>query len=220
MTDNQNNSGNYNSGDGNSGYCSSGYYNSGYYNLGDCNSGYYNSGDFNSGNFNSGNFNSGYYNSGNFNSGYWNSGHRNSGYWNKCDKETGFFNSVEPETIRVFNKPCNIDTWNNTEKPNFIYFNLTKWIDKEDMTNEEKEQNPNYKTTNGYLKTYTYQEAWANAWANATDKDKKLLYALPNFDAEVFKEISGIDVNISNKKTVTLELTDEQLKKIKTILDN
>ena len=88
------------------------------------------------------------------------------------------------------------------------------------MTEEEKENNPTYTTTKGYLKTYTYQEAWANAWAEATEEDKQLLYALPNFNSEVFKEITGIDVNAEEKKTVTLELTDEQLDRIKTILDN
>lgn len=88
------------------------------------------------------------------------------------------------------------------------------------MTEKEKKDNPSHTTTQGYLKVYTYKEAWANAWANATEDDKKLLYALPNFDADVFKQISGIDVNAEEKKTVTLELTDEQLEQIKTILDN
>lgn len=165
-------------------------------------------------NTNSGYCNSGYRNSGNRNSGYW-----NSGYWNSCNKETGYFNSIQSDTIRVFNKPCLLSDWENAEKPNFIYFSLTEWINECDMTDEEKENNPSYTTKQGYLKAYTYKEAWANAWEKATKEDKQLLYALPNFDAEVFREISGIDVNVSKKKTVTLELTDEQLEKIKTILD-
>jgi hypothetical protein len=194
--------------------------NSGYRNSGDCNSGDCNSGDCNSGDWNSGDRNSGDWNLGDRNSGTWNSGDRNSGSWNSCDKETGYFNSIQSDTIRIFNKPCKIEDWENAETPNFIYFNLTEWINECDMTDEEKENNPSYTTKQGYLKAYTYKEAWASAWEKATKEDKQLLYDLPNFNSEVFKEITGIDVNAEEKKTVTLELTDEQLEQIKTILDN
>ena len=62
------------------------------------------------------------------------------------------------------------------------------------MTEEEKISYPNAETKGGYLKTYSYKEAWANAFAQATNEDIKLLKALPNFDADVFYEISGIKV--------------------------
>ncbi len=73
------------------------------------------------------------------------------------------------------------------------------------MTDQEKKYNPSCETTGGYLKVYEYQEAWRIAWDNATDEDKELLYKLPNFDADVFKEISGIDVNENPVKQVTVE---------------
>ena len=68
------------------------------------------------------------------------------------------------------------------------------------MTNEEKDSNPTYKTTGGYLRIYEYKEAWKKSWDGATDECKELLYKLPNFDADVFFEISGIDVRISKEE--------------------
>ena len=167
------NSGNYNSGNYNSGYGNSGNYNSGNGNSGGRNSGNYNSGGRNSGNWNSGNGNSGNYNSGNYNSGYgnsgnYNSGGRNSGNWNSGNRQTGHFNTVEPETINVFNSPCNIDLWNKAKKPNFLYFST--------------------------LEGKTYKESFQESFKSATDQDIKDLKALPNFDAQVFFDISGIDL--------------------------
>ena len=212
--------GDYNTEDYKTGYRNTGDYNTGGRNTGDCNTGDFNTGYRNIGDRNTGYRNTGGRNTGDYNAGGCNTGDRNTGDFNITHKETGFFNSIQSDTIRVFNKPCNVEIWNNAIKPYFIYFyfNLTEWIIESNMTDEEKENNPTYKTTKGYLKSYTYKEAWANAWANATDKDKELLYALPNFDTEVFKEISGIDVNVIKKKKVTLELTDEQLEKIKEII--
>jgi len=63
------------------------------------------------------------------------------------------------------------------------------------MTDKEKEDNNDAFVTDGYLKTIPYKEAWAEAYKNATKEDIKLLKALPNFDADVFKEITGIKIN-------------------------
>ena len=176
------NSGDRNSGDRNSGNCNSGDWNSGNWNSGNCNSGNRNSGDRNSGNRNSGDRNSGNSNSGDWNSGNWNSGNCNSGY----------FNSTKPKNILVFNKECDIDTWDKAEKPKFIYFDLTKRIDFDKMDSVEKKNNPKAETCGGYLKTLSYKEAWAESYAKATPRDIELLKKLPNFDADVFFEISGI----------------------------
>jgi len=168
--------------------------NSGLRNSGDWNSGDWNSGDWNSGGWNSGGWNSGDRNSGDRNSGDWNSGDWNSGDWNSCDNETGHFNSTQSDTIRIFNQDCNRLDWKNAIKPNFIFFNLTIWITSNDMTNEEKKRHPAHETTGGYLKTLKYKEAWRIAYESATSEDIELLKALPNFDADVFEEISGIRI--------------------------
>jgi len=126
--------------------------------------------------------------------GSWSLGYGSTGDWSISDLSTGHFSTIDNAGFTVFNKPCSFDEWNNAEKPNFIYFNLAQWVKEEDMTEWEKEHWPSYKEDGGYLKTYAYQEAWQDAWTLASNKDKNLLYRLPNFDADVFEEISGIDV--------------------------
>ena len=200
------NSGDWNSGDWNSGYWNSGNRNSGNRNSGDRNSGYWNSGDrnsgyWNSGDRNSGNRNSGYWNSGNRNSGDWNSGDRNSGDrnsgdWNSCRFATGFFNSKE-RTISIFNKDSGLSRDEFYQKftiPSCLYFDLTEWISSENMTDKEKENNPKYETTEGYLKTLTYKEASVKSISKATDEEKEQIRALPNYDPDIFEEIFGIRI--------------------------
>ena len=182
------NSGNWNSGNCNSGNCNSGNWNSGYCNSGDCNSGDCNSGDWNSGNRNSGNWNSGYCNSGDCNSGNWNSGNWNSGNWN-----SGYCNSGDAP-LRIFNSETTI-TKDDIEFPDFFYFDFTRFISFDTATDAERETyKKEIETCGGFLKTIPYKEAWRKSWDNASDEDRRKVLALPNWDNEVFKEISGIDV--------------------------
>jgi len=104
------------------------------------------------------------------------------------------FNSIDSCVIRVFNKECDKSVWDTSVKPDFINFELTTFISEINMTDEEKEKNPTYKTVDGYLKVFTYKEAWRNAYDNATKEDIELLTALPNFDTDVFFDISGIRI--------------------------
>jgi hypothetical protein len=197
------NTGENNSGDRNSGYRNSGYSNSGDWNSGNWNSGYSNSGDRNSGYGNSGYSNSGDWNSGNWNSGNWNSGDRNSGDWNSGDENSGIFNTDEP-FMRAFNKETNIkmSDWRNSD--DYICFDipLNEWIYSENMTEEEKKEHPEHKTTGGYLKTFTYKEAWANFWKETDEVNRKKFLALPNFDEKVFEDITGIKVG--TKETIKI----------------
>jgi hypothetical protein len=183
------NSGDCNSGNYNSGNYNSGYYNSGYHNSGDYNSGHHNSGDYNSGDRNTGDHNSGYRNSGYFNSGYFNSGYFNSGYFN-----SGVFCTEEPK-INIFNMPTNM-TMREFIKSKYYGaffsspFNLTKWIE---CTAEEKAQDENKALIGGYLQTYSYKEACQNWWENMSTENKEIIKSIPNFNAEIFKEITGIE---------------------------
>ena len=139
------------------------------------------------------------------NTGYSNTGYRNTGNWNACNKETCFFTTDQSKTIRVFNKDYSLEDWGNCNKPSFIYFNLTQWILESEMTDEEKANTETYKTTGGYLKEYEYKEAFQASYNKASVEDKALLLALPNFDADVFFEISGIDVRKpDNSKEIAL----------------
>jgi hypothetical protein len=212
------NSGYWNSGNGNSGNGNSGNWNSGDWNSGDRNSGYRNSGNWNSGNGNSGYGNSGYWNSGNLNSGYGNSGDRNSGNWNSGNLNSGIFNTNEPK-MRAFNKESDMTYTEFRAKYDYkdIDFPLNVWRDKSDMTDEEKKSVSGWETMGGYLKTLGYKEAWAAGWAKATDKQKEWYKSLPNFDAKIFEEITGIKIGGENDlkgKLVEVKIDGKEYKAV------
>ena len=141
----------------------------------------------NSGNRNSGNWNSGDWNSGDCNSGNWNSGN-----WNSGNCNSGFFNTNEP-FVRMFNKDTKLKKY-EIDIPLFCHFDLTVWVSHDTATEEEKEEhNEEIKTCGGFLKTLDYKEAWRLAWNKASKKEHLEMLKLPNWDNEVFKEISGID---------------------------
>lgn len=189
-----------NTGNCNSGNCNIGNHNTGTRNSGDYNSRNRNSGNRNTGNHNSGNYNSGNYNSGNYNTGKYNTGNYNIGDCNSGDKNIGCFctNDNKYKTIKLFNKESDwtLDTWKNSRAYKIIdnYFELTPWINEYSMTDEEKEKHPWYKITGGYLKELSYTEAWKNMWNKLSDEEKNEFFKLPNFDKNIFKEITGIDI--------------------------
>ena len=192
------NSGNWNSGNRNSGDCNSGHWNSGNRNSGDCNSGHWNSGDRNSGDCNSGNRNSGNWNSGIWNSGDRNSGDWNSGDWNSGNYSNGCFNTTEPK-IYLFNKPSNWTycDWLNS-KAQKILKQIPVWkleyISVEKMTEKEKAEHPEAKITGGYLREEDHSADVQQWWRNLEECEKDEIKAIPNFDKEIFKEITGIEV--------------------------
>ena len=189
------NTGKSNTGDRNTGDRNTGDWNTGHQNTGHQNTGHRNTGDRNTGDRNTGDWNTGDWNTGDRNTGHRNTGHRNTGDWNTGDWNTGFFNTITPNAILVFNEECSRKEWDNTEKPNFIRFEgLTKFIWSDDMTDEEKIKHPEHECLGGYLRKMTYKEAFKYSWENADKEDRKLVLELPNFDNEIFKEISGIDV--------------------------
>jgi len=188
--------------------------NTGVDNSGNCNSGNWNFGDFNSGGWNLGDCNSGNNNSGNWNSGSWNSGNKNSGNWNSGNNNPGYLNSTEP-TVRMFNKDTG-KSYDEIKKyiPDYFYnITLTKWISEDDMSEQEKKDNPSYRVTGGYLKVYEYKEAWRNAWDEASKEDREKTLKLPNWDNELFKEISGIDVEAELSKPKEVVVTMDEVAK-------
>ena len=168
--------------------------------TGRCNSGDRNSGDWNSGDRNSGNWNSGDCNSGDCNSGNRNSGDCNSGDWNKTNFSNGCFNTVEPK-IYLFNKPSEwtYRDWLNSDARyilNQIPGDVLEYVWFEDMTDEEKAAHPEAEVTGGYLKQLDNSECGSAWWHGLSDDEKAIIKAIPNFDREIFKEITGIDVEM------------------------
>ena len=68
-------------------------------------------------------------------------------------------------------------------------FDLTEWVY---YTDEEKAADPEKKRIGGYLKVNTYEEAWAKWWVDLSEEDRKTIQEIPNFDPEIFKDITGI----------------------------
>ena len=166
-----------NTGKGNTGRNNSGDSNSGHSNSGDSNSGHRNSG-----NYNSGHSNSGHRNSGNYNSGDSNSGHSNSGDYNSGNYHTGAFCTGDAE-FTLFNKPCIMtrnEFYNSRAWSVLCGFSPVKWV-------EDKES-----VTGGKYVTVPYKEAFVEFWGKLSDKDKRSVKDLPNFDADVFFEITGV----------------------------
>ncbi len=164
-------------------------------NRGKCNTGFGNTGDRNTGNWNTGDRNTGNWNTGNWNTGNW-----NTGSYNTCNYSAGMFNTKE-QPLYLFNKPTDFtrDEFRNIfpNEYNLLFcslFPLTEWIDERDMSDKEKKANPSCKTTGGYLKERTYHEAWRIMWDSWTKKQQKSIKKLPNFDKDIFKEITGIEV--------------------------
>ena len=106
-------------------------------------------------------------------------------------------------------------------------FILTEWIPDSKMSRQEKAQHPKYATTGGYLKEYDYKTAFRKSFEKARRKpdwprQRQKLLDLPNFDAKIFEEISGItpeELGISAKeladkpKTV-MEVTMADIEKV------
>ena len=122
-----------------------------------------------------------------------------SGDWNKTSFSNGCFNTVSPK-IYMFNKPTDwtFEQWFNCRARyllnqiddcplEYVWFNS--------MTDEEKAAHPEAETTGGYLKERTTADNARKWWAGLSADDRNIIFSLPNFDAVIFKEITGIDVD-------------------------
>ena len=168
-------------------------------NTGDWNTGNWNTGNRNTGNRNTGDRNTGNWNTGDWNTGNWNTGNRNTGDWNKSSFNTGCFNTEEPK-IMLFNKPSDMTyrEWIDSDARyllNRIPKDVVEWVYEEDMTDEEKVANPTYETTGGYLKVLDESECGQLWWGSLSDLQKNHIKSIPNFDAEIFEQCTGIKVD-------------------------
>ena len=62
------------------------------------------------------------------------------------------------------------------------------------MTDADKKADPNFYVRGGQLRKRDYKEAWQLAYSKASKQDIANLKKLPNFNAKVFEQISGIKV--------------------------
>lgn len=98
----------------------------------------------------------------------------------------------------MFNKPSdwNYIDWLESSACEILKQNniLIKWITSNKMSEKEKEIHPEHETLGGYLKEYTYKEMWQNTWKRLTKEEKEIIMQIPNFNKDIFKEITGIEI--------------------------
>ena len=167
--------------------------------TGRCNTGNRNTGDWNTGDCNTGDWNTGNRNTGNRNTGNRNTGDWNTGDWNKSSFNTGCFNTEE-QKIMLFNKPSDMtySEWLGSDARyllNQIPKDVVEWVYEEDMTDAEKAAHPTYETTGGYLKVLDESECGQLWWGSLSDRRKEIIKAIPNFDAEIFFQCTGVRVD-------------------------
>ena len=99
----------------------------------------------------------------------------------------------------MFNKPSGwtYRDWLNSEARfllNQIPKNVVEWIYESNMTNEEKEAHPTYKAKGGYLKELDESDCAQMWWNGLLEHQRNIIKALPNFDAKIFKQCTGITI--------------------------
>ena len=172
-----------------------GVFNTGNYNTGDYNTGNYNTGDCNTGDGNTGYRNTGDCNTGDRNTGNYNTGDCNTGTFNICNFSSGFFCTEEPKA-RVFDMDTDMTVSEFYNSKYYLLiarkpFFLTEWIT---YTEQEKKSDADKELIGGYLKRYRFEEACRNWWNRYSLDEKKMFLEIPNFSAEKFKKITGIDI--------------------------
>ena len=76
----------------------------------------------------------------------------------------------------------------------YAVLKLNEWVPESRMTEQQKVYDPQFHIKQGTLITRIYKEAWALYWSECNKEDKQKFLDLPNFDANIFKEITGIDI--------------------------
>jgi hypothetical protein len=189
------NTGDWNTGDWNTGNSNTGNRNTGDWNTGDWNTGNRNTGYRNTGNRNTGNRNTGDWNTGDWNTGDWNTGNRNTGYSNTGNRNTGAFCTTDAP-FPMFNKPSDWTEKDFLESRAYYLMyndvNTKMWVHANAMTDEDKAANKGWKAADGYVKDIPFKEAFQNAWHNWSNENRQSFKDLPNFDVDVFFEITGV----------------------------
>ena len=183
------NTGHNNAGNENAGSNNVGHRNVGSWNVGDGNTGYGNVGDGNTGSWNVGDYNFGMRNVGDFNAG---------------SDTVGCFNTEYVE-FRMFNKPS---PWTKSQwllsSARAILINMprtsTTWIHESSMSAADKKRHPEYKTLHGYLRKDRRCDCDRQQWWDykLDDDGRQTVLSMPNFDADIFKQCTGIDVRKEN----------------------
>ena len=181
------------------GHCSTGHHSTGHRSTGNRSTGHCSTGNGSTGNFSTGHHSTGHRSTGNRSTGNRSTGHGSTGDFSTGDFSTGHFSTANGQPS-FFDKPFD-GTWDDAARliP-YVQLKLgTYWVDSAEMTEQQKSDHPSHGTTGGVLLTYdhTYHEAWSIAWSEMDQATRNRFLSLPNFDAEKFKQITGIDTGSS-----------------------
>ena len=88
----------------------------------------------------------------------------------------------------IFNKQVTKQEFEKVKATVNIKLKLTEW-------NEETKS----------LDVYGYEDAWKNWWKEASKKQKATITDIKYFDKEIFKSITGIDVNDDDMVEITVD---------------
>lgn len=106
------------------------------------------------------------------------------------------------KNLQIFNQQVTEEVYNKTKSvlgaKNFK-LPIAKWIEEEDMTDDEKSDWKSYKETGGYLKNLIYKDAWKEMWTGLSLEDRKFFSTLPNWNKNLFLSITGIDYNLDSE---------------------
>ena len=97
------------------------------------------------------------------------------------------------KSFMVFNKQLTESEYKKV-KASFpeIKLPVNYWIDKKEMTDDEKENASGWSEMGGYLKQLGYEEAWVRWWKEAKSEDKDKILNCEYFDHKIFEGITGI----------------------------
>ena len=130
-----------------------------------------------------------------------NTGFCNTGDWNTGNRNTGVFCTDKNPTIKMFDKKSNwtMQDWldcNARYILNKCPMDTTTFVNKNNMTEEEKREHPEYEIIGGYLKIVTVNNADKQAWWNDLKKEERQeVLNLPNFDKNIFLKCTGIKID-------------------------
>ena len=106
---------------------------------------------------------------------------------------------TEEQNIMMFNKPSDwtYQMW-WASKARFLLSHIprcvVKWVESDDMTDEERKAHPEHETTGSYLKELDEPERAQIWWNGLSDEDKEIIRSIPNFNPDIFYQCTGIKV--------------------------
>ena len=143
------------------------------------------------------------------NAGHCNAGTGNAGHDNAGTGNAGMFN-LAVRTVMLFDKDSGLE-WESDiiktlkNKLNKSVKPILRWVSINDMSEAEKSEFPSSKTTGGFLRNMKRSDY--SALNNPSDI--AFFQALPNFDAETFFAITGIDTQ--KPKTVKVTCNGQEI---------